>query len=251
MQNSMFQNFSNNQVETKTGGNFFNQAGIFQNAEVTKIEYEAATSKAGNPYEALLIGVKTEDGLEKDFRVFVPNSNSIFQNNIYVDGKIDRQETVEEATNRIVGEFNQKLFAVMVSQVPEEIVKAQTANCNSFKNLIETCSNLYSKVLSSKKQSKVNFITLFQNNNNKSTSNLVIPDMNKIAGVNVWIEKTEFNEDGTVKPSNIKVPNRILEGKDKTFSLEEKYPYVQNTDNNDTLGNSMNTSSTEDDDLPF
>lgn len=241
-------NFENNSIEEK-GGSFLNEAGVHLEGKLIDITYEKETSKSGNNYECAVFKVETKDGASRELRVFTPNEKSIFERDIYKDGKVIGKETKEQAINRTVSEFTQKLFAAVATEFEPAKIKQATANCVTAEQLIRKCSEILNhKKLAERKP--VNFILLFLNSSSKKTSNLVIPDSNLIGGVNVWIEASEYDAEGKLLPSNIKVTKKVAEGKHNSFDIRERFPYNGgNSSTSDDLGN--NNSADTDDDLPF
>lgn len=253
---NLFANFDENTIEEKnSGSSFLNTAGLHLNGELVSIEYKSEISKSSNkPYEAAVIKVRSEDGEERELSLFIPTKDSIFPRDMWIDGKnTGVKEEFEVAKKRTLNDFNQKLLAPIASQLPIEKVKAQTQNCKSYKDMITIIGKLLKAVQDNKMSKSVNFILLFANNTNKQSSNLLIPELNCINGKTVWMEATEFNEDGTIKPAGISIAKKVLTGKDKYWSLEEKYPYNKTSSDNTMGGSSTDSTSKteEDDDLPF
>lgn len=193
-----------NVAEQKKG--YLRQAGVQQNAKFIGLTYTATEA-----WEGMDIELETEDGKVFTERTFGPNIDKVFPKAKWEAGKQIGTETKQEAFNRVSDEIAAKVFYLAACFVDKDVLKEKIRNCNGLKELVDRVNSVISTFGTER---TVNFLTIWKNSESKQRSNLIIADKVR------WIEPTEFNAEGAVKPATIKLTSYQLNN-----NMTEKFPY--------------------------
>lgn len=177
-------------------------AGLQQNAKLVAVKYDAA--EYGEYFD---IELETADGATFKDRTFIPTAEKVFPKKKYSEGKEVGEETKEEAFKRAKGEIITKLFHLGLVFEDEATLRA-SITAPTWKELIAK----FNKVITmSGKQdtTRLNFLTVWKNNDNKKSSNLIIPDRT------AWVEVYTEGKPAGIKLSKWQLDNQMI----------EKYPY--------------------------
>lgn len=197
-----FDNFS-------TEGGYLRQAGLQTNATFKGLVYVAE-----NAWEGFDIKFQTSDGKEFRERTFGADINKVYPRNKYdKNGQLIGPETKQEAFDRTNEDIARKLWYLGTCFVQPDVLKPKLKGARDLKELVDKLN----KAIEGHTDKKVNFLTIWKNNDNKKRSVLILADKVR------WCEPTRFNGSEPL-PAGIKLTKSQLEK-----NMEEKYPYNGNS----------------------
>lgn len=204
---------------------YLRKAGLHMGATLTSVSYNATET-----YEYIDIELDLE-GKKFRERTFIPTADKVFPKKKYKEGVIVGEETKQEAYERSINEIVTKLFHLGATYLPEDELKASVSASN-WKELVEKFNKALN--LSGKRDQKLNFLTVWKNNDTKRSSNLIVPEKTR------WVEAYKEGEGAYIKLNSWQAENQLV----------EKYPYQGNA-TEAPAGDTVLSGTTADSDLPF
>lgn len=208
---------------------YLKQAGLHTNSKLLGLTYVA-----NEKWEAFDIEIETEDGKLYRERTFGANPEKVFPRDKWEAGVNLGKETMQEAYERVQEEIAKKLYYLGSCFVKPDELKEAVGTPNTLKQLIERVN----KAIDGKMEQRINFLTIWKNNDSKQTSVLILANKGR------WCEATRKDGD-QVLPAGIS-----LSASQKKDNMVEKYPYNGNRGEAATSNDAFVGGSTSDD-LPF
>lgn len=218
--------FSNEEVKKS----FLNECGLYQEAKLVGLEYRAEES-----YECFDILLEV-NGSQFSNRVFSPDIDKVFPKKKYENNQIVGEETKEEAYQRTYKEIFFKVRHLALCYASEDEVMNKIGKFSSFKDLVDKTIDL---IGDEKETVKLNFLTVWKNNDRTQKNHLVIPERIK------WVEPTVYTAEGKILSATI----QLTPWQQSNQTTRKDY-----TGSNESLGSTdaiLNDVGSQDSDLPF